>query len=69
MIQALANPVTFDEFIDWYPENSEYRYELHNGVIVEMPRPRGQHSEIAGFLTLELGLQCRSSQFPYFIPK
>ena len=69
MIQALPNPVTFDEFIDWYPENSEHRYELHNGVIVEMPKPRGQHSEIAGFLTLELGLQCRRSQSSCFIPK
>lgn len=69
MIQALPNPVTFDEFIDWYPENSEHRYELHNGVIVEMPKPKGQHSEIAGFLSLELGLQCRNSQSSCFIPK
>ncbi|NJK67989.1 MAG: Uma2 family endonuclease, partial [Microcoleus sp. SU_5_3] len=29
MIQALPEFVTFDEFIDWYPENSEHRYELH----------------------------------------
>lgn len=35
MIQSLPKLVTFDEFIAWYPENSEYRYELHNGVIVE----------------------------------
>ena len=43
--------VSFDEFIAWYTENSECRYELHDGVIVEMPKPRCQHSEIAGFLS------------------
>jgi len=69
MLQPIPQPVTFNEFIDWYPENSERRYELHNGVIVEMPKPTGKHSEIAGFLTLELGIQCRNTELPYFIPK
>lgn len=69
MIQIKSYPVTFDEFIDWYPDDSEHRYELHNGVIIEMPKPKGKHSEIAGFLALELGLQCRSSQVSCFIPK
>ncbi|WP_445305078.1 hypothetical protein [Microcoleus sp. Pol12B4] len=32
MNQAILKPVTFDEFIDWYPENSVNRYELHNGT-------------------------------------
>jgi Uma2 family endonuclease len=36
MIQALRQPVTFDEIIEWYPENSEVRYELHQGVILEV---------------------------------
>lgn len=69
MIQAIPKQVTFDEFIAWYPENSEHRYELHNGVIVEMPKPTGKHSEIAGFLNIEIGVTCRSAQLPYFIPK
>jgi Uma2 family endonuclease len=69
MTQAIPKTVTFDEFIAWYPEKSEHRYELHKGLIVEMPKPTGKHSEIAGFLTLEIGFLCRSSQFPYFIPK
>ncbi len=42
MIQALQPPITFDEFIEWLPEASECRYELHRGVIVEMPKPRGK---------------------------
>ncbi len=69
MIQAIFQKVTFDEFIDWYPENSEHRYELHNGVIVKMPKPTGKHSEIAGFLGGELFLLIRQRQLPYFIPK
>ncbi|MEW5861434.1 MAG: Uma2 family endonuclease [Cyanobacteriota bacterium] len=69
MIQAIPKHVTFDEFIAWYPENSSTRYELHNGVIVEMPKPTGKHSEIAGFLNIELGVTCRLAQFPYFIPR
>ncbi|MDY7023184.1 MAG: hypothetical protein SWJ54_17855 [Cyanobacteriota bacterium] len=28
---------SFDEFINGYPENSPVRYELHDGVILEIP--------------------------------
>jgi len=45
---------TFDEFIEWYPENSVVRYELHDGVIVEMPKPRGKHSKLTGSLVGKL---------------
>lgn len=69
MIQAIRSLVTFDEFIAWYPEHSEHRYELHDGVIVEMPKPIGKHSQVAGFLTLELGFEIRRLRLPYFIPK
>ncbi|MUG91029.1 Uma2 family endonuclease [Scytonema sp. UIC 10036] len=41
---------TFDEFIEWYPIDSEVRYELYDGVIVEMPKPRGKHSKLTGSL-------------------
>lgn len=30
MLGAVHNPVTFDEFIAWYPENSDPRYELRD---------------------------------------
>jgi Uma2 family endonuclease len=54
--QAQTEPklYTFDEFIEWYPENSEVRYELHDGVIVEMPKPRGKHSKLTGSLVGKL---------------
>lgn len=45
---------SFDEFINWYPENSQVRYELHEGVIFEMPKPRGKHSNLTGSLIEQL---------------
>jgi Uma2 family endonuclease len=69
MIQALTTLVTFDEFIAWYPENSEHRYELHNGVIIEIPRAQGKHSEIGGFVILELSLEMRRLHLPWSLPK
>jgi Uma2 family endonuclease len=65
MVQALQAPIAFDEFIEWLPESSENRYELHRGRIVEMPKPRGKHSKVAG----ELFLEIRRLRLPYFIPK
>jgi Uma2 family endonuclease len=40
MTQALTKPVTYEEFIKWF-SNSGKRYELHDGVIVEMAPPTG----------------------------
>ncbi len=56
MTQAQAEPklYSFDEFISWYPENSELRYELHDGVIIEMPKPTGKHSNLTGSLIEQL---------------
>ncbi|MEM9452192.1 MAG: Uma2 family endonuclease [Cyanobacteria bacterium P01_E01_bin.6] len=53
MVQALKTTVTFDEFVAQYPETGG-RYELHDGIVVEMPKPTGQHSNVAGFLIEEL---------------
>jgi Uma2 family endonuclease len=71
MIQALFkdNYLDFEEFINWYPEQTEYHYELHNGAIISMAKPRGQHSQIAGFLMTELSLEIRRLRLPYLIPK
>lgn len=69
MIQALRQTATFDEFIERYPENSEVRYELHQGVIVELPKPKGPHSFVAGFTVAELNFEIRRLGVPYAIPK
>lgn len=68
MVQALTKPVTFEKFINWYP-NTGVRYELHDGVIVEMPPPTGYHEEIVGFLVEELVTEYKRLKLPYFIPK
>jgi Uma2 family endonuclease len=67
MVQAIAKPITFDEFLEWYPEDGK-RYELINGQVVEM-RPIGDHEEISGLLTRKLDRQIEALNLPYFIPK
>jgi Uma2 family endonuclease len=68
MIQTQTKTVTFDEFAAWYPENSVRRYELHNGVIVEMPLGTGRHSRVTGFTRDEISAEIRRLKLPYFIP-
>lgn len=67
MTQALLKLVTFEDFVKWKPDGG--RYELHDGVIVEMPQPLGDHEEIVGFLANELNAEYRRLKLPYFIPK
>jgi Uma2 family endonuclease len=62
-------PVSIDEFLDWYPDTLESRYELRRGTIVEMPKPRGKHSEIAGFVIKQLNRVIDQMHVPYFIPR
>ena len=62
-------PLSFDEFMDWYPENSGHRYELRRGTVIEMPKPRGKHSEIAGFVIKRLNSAIDAAGVPYFIPR
>jgi Uma2 family endonuclease len=69
MIQTLRKLVTFDEFVAKYPDNTGKRYELHDGVIVEMSQPTGDHEEVVGFLAFEITRECIRLNLPYFIPK
>ncbi len=69
MTQTIPKLLTFDEFIEWYPEKSVEKYELHNGIIVEMPKPTGKHSKVAGFSSGKLFIEIERLQLPYFIPK
>lgn len=70
MIQAqtIQKIVTFDEFVAWYPENSIRKYELHNGVIVEMPLGTGDHSNVTGFIISKLAVENERHELPYSIP-
>ena len=68
MIQLATKITTFDEFISGLPEKSAYRYELHDGEVIEMPKPRGKHSQIASFITRQLFKEIDQLELSYFIP-
>jgi Uma2 family endonuclease len=68
MTQSLTKLVTYEEFIQWLPNDSK-RYELHDGVIVEMSQPTGKHEKVISFLTLELAVQIRTLGVSYLLPK
>lgn len=67
MIQPLQKPITFAEFIEWKPDNK--RCELHEGSIIEMSQPTGEHEDIIGFLAEKLTLEYVRLNLPYSIPK
>ncbi|MEH2059512.1 MAG: Uma2 family endonuclease [Nostoc sp.] len=68
MTQAIPKLVTFEEFVDRLPENSGVRYELHNGEIVEMAQPVGEHEEVKGFLGIEIPFEIKRLGLPYIVP-
>ncbi|MEH2269009.1 MAG: Uma2 family endonuclease [Nostoc sp.] len=68
MTQTIPKLVTFEEFVDWLPENRRVRYELHQGKIVEMAQPVGEHEEVKGFLGIEIPVEIKRLGLPYFMP-
>ncbi|CAD5960139.1 hypothetical protein PCC9214_03132 [Planktothrix tepida] len=67
MVYSLPKPTSFSEFIQWKPDSK--RYELHEGVIIEMPQPTGEHEDIVGFLAEKLTLEYVRLHLSYSIPK
>ncbi|MBE9006856.1 Uma2 family endonuclease [Fortiea sp. LEGE XX443] len=68
MTQAIPKLVTFEEFVNWLPENTGVRYELHNGSIVEMAQPLGDHEEVKGFLGIEIPFEIKRLGLSYIVP-
>ncbi len=68
MTQAITKLVTFEEFVDRLPENSGIRYELHNGEIIEMAQPVGDHEEVKGFIARKVTVEFDRLDLPYVIP-
>ncbi|NMF58740.1 Uma2 family endonuclease [Pseudanabaena yagii] len=68
MLQTLSKITTFDEFVDWLPENSGVRYELHNGNVIEMAQPVGDYEEVKLFLGVEIPFEIKRLRLPYGIP-
>jgi Uma2 family endonuclease len=69
MTQALPieKLFTFDEFIEWYPDNSTRKYELHDGVIIEVPPATGDHTGIISLLLKLIILEIDSFNLPYLV--
>ena len=65
MVQTLTKSVSFEEFIQSYPETGS-RYELHNGEIVE---PVGDHEFVIGFLARKISGELDRLNLSYLIPK
>lgn len=59
--------ITLEDFWDWYPDGYG-RFELHNGEIIKV-QPTGTHEQVAGFLALELGVEIKRLNLPFFIPR
>ncbi|NET08885.1 MAG: Uma2 family endonuclease [Symploca sp. SIO2B6] len=57
--------MSFQEFLAWKPDNG--RYELHDGVIVEM-QPTGPHEQVVGLLNRKLNVLIDQEDFNFFIP-
>lgn len=68
MIQAQGgNPMSFEAFLDWYPDDGR-RFELIEGGVVEM-LPTGPLEDVSGFLGAELNFEICRNQLPYSIPR
>jgi Uma2 family endonuclease len=65
MVQAVSQPMSFQEFLAWKPETG--RYELHDGVVIEM-QPTGSHEQVVGLLNRKLNALLDQEDLPYFIP-
>lgn len=69
MTQALPKQklLTIQEFLEQKPDGN--RYELHNGIIIEMAQPSGKHENVTGFLSVQIGIEFTRLNLPYNIPK
>lgn len=70
MVQTLTKKISFDQFIETLGQETQ-RSELHDGVVIEMPKPRGKHSRLTGFLIEELifNVAKMGKRGQWFIPR
>jgi len=66
MIQTIVESITFEKFLEWYPDGKG-RFELRNGVIFEI-NPNGDHEEVTGFLTRKINVEIDRFNLPYVTP-
>jgi Uma2 family endonuclease len=66
MTQTILKPLTFEEFVAWYPEDG--RYELIDGIVTEM-QPTGEHEDVTEFVATALTLEVNRLQLPCKLPR
>ena len=67
MIQAAAQPLTFDDFVGLYPEDGDH-YELRHGEIVRV-QLTGSHEEAITSTRRKLDFEIECLNLPCFIPQ
>ncbi len=67
MVQAVSKLLTFDEFLEQYPEDGG-NYELRQGRIVAM-RPTGLHEQVAALIARKIDVEIERLSLAYFIPR
>lgn len=58
--------IKFEEFTKL--DTGDKIYELHNGEIIEVAQPSGEHEKVIGFLAKNITVEFVSKNRPYFIP-
>jgi len=66
MIQTLIKSITFEEFLEGYPDGKG-RFELRKRVIVEMNQ-NGDSEEVTGFLIRKINVEIDRLNLPYVTP-
>ncbi|MEO0984644.1 MAG: Uma2 family endonuclease [Cyanobacteria bacterium J06639_14] len=67
MVRAADKALSFEEFLERYPDNGGC-YELIEGEIIEV-RPTGTHEDIGGFIAIKLGVLIDQNDLPFTIPR
>lgn len=65
--QTTRSPLTFDEFVNQYP-NDGGRYELRWGDVIEM-RPIGPHEKVSALVARKIDVEIERLGLPLFIPR
>lgn len=58
--------ITFEEFTQL--DTGDKIYELHNGEIIEVAQPSGEHEKVIGFIAKNITFEFVRLNQPYFIP-
>ncbi|MEM6752675.1 MAG: Uma2 family endonuclease [Cyanobacteria bacterium P01_C01_bin.38] len=57
--------ITFEEFTQL--DTGDKIYELHDGVLVEVAQPIGEHESVTGFLSTKITVEFDRLKLPYFL--